>query len=506
MFLEENENNEELNPSNQEENNSNQPFIKEPEPGIDIFTTQEKDSEEDEKDFDKLLKYIQNKNIPALRDFVSKSDPIDLAYLINDIPDDNDVVFFFKSVPNEYTASIFSYLSTEQQEKIVRAFSSKDVQNFISEMPNDDLADFVEELPSNLVNKVLSATPAEDRRAINQLLNYKEDTAGSIMTTEYVSIKYNTTAKAALDKIKQVGREAETIITTFVVDSSRRLIGSLSIEELIFADENTIVDNLMDKDCTSVVADTDQEEVAALMKKYDMNVIPVIDKERRMLGIITVDDIMDVIEQEQTEDIAVMAGVRPSDNDVDYLKTSVFKLAWARVPWLAVLLICDTFSGMLINNFESLLGKVPVLSVFIPMLMDTGGNSGGQATTIVTRALSLDQIAPKDFLKVMFKELRVSFIVGLLVGIVNFCWMLIEFYGGIIANTSTFPNWQIALLVAATGFGIIVLAKTIGSSLPLLAKKIHIDPAIMAGPLITSIVDSASLALYFLLARLILQI
>lgn len=467
----------------------------------DVFTSPEQDEREDKADFEELLNLIHSKKALALRDFISTKDPIDIAYLVNDIEDDADVVYLFKAVPNQYTADIFSYLNSDQQAKIVRAFSSKEVQSFIASMPNDDLADFVEELPSNLINKVLQSTSPDDRKAINSLLNYKDDSAGSIMTTEYVSIKNIATCGEALGKIKATGREAETIVTTFVVDSSRRLVGALSLEDLVFAEATSKVEDIMDADCISVVADTDQEDVASLMKKYDLTVIPVIDKEQRMLGIITIDDIMDVIESEQTEDLAKMAAMTPVEGD--YLKTPVIKLAWARVPWLALLLIADTFTELLINSYEDALKAIPVLTVFIPMLMDTGGNAGGQTTTVVTRAMSLNQISTRDYLRVLFKEFRVSLIVGALVSLINFFWIWFEFSVGLISNTSSYSVWLIALLVSVTGFSIIILSKTIGATLPLLAKKIHIDPAIMAGPLITSIVDTASLAIYFFLAETI---
>lgn len=470
----------------------------------DVFSSPENDEAQDEKAFDTLLNLIHTKNVQGLRQFIASHDSIDIAYLINDMTDDEDVVFLFKAVPNQYTADIFSYLDTDQQQWIVQAFSSKEVQSFISSMNNDDLADFVEELPSNLVSKVLSSTSPDDRKAINTLLNYKDDTAGSIMTTEYVSIKKDSTAQEAMARIKANGREAETIIQTYVVDGTRKLVGALSLEDLVFADNKTDIKDIMDSDCISVLADTDQEDVADLMKKYDLTVIPVIDKEQRMLGIITIDDVLDVLEEEHTEDISKMNAVSPVQND--YLKTSVFKLAWGRIPWLCLLLFIDTFSGMLINSCEGLLAQCAVLTIFIPALTDTGGNSGGQTTTVVTRALSLNQISAKDHLKTFFKEFRVALIAGLAVSLMNFCWTYVEFTTHIYNNTSSYPVWELALLVALTTYFIIIMAKTIGSLLPLLAVRLHLDPAIMAGPLITSIVDTASLAVFFGLAKLILRI
>ncbi len=475
---------------------------------IDVYTSQEEDAKEDEAALDKIGELIEKKDIAGLKAFVLDKDPIDIAYILNDLNDDQQLVYFFKVIPSDFSAQVFSYLNQDEQEEIVRAFSNRDVQKFISEMPNDDLADFVEELPSNLVSKVLQQTSPDDRKAINALLNYKEDTAGSIMTTEYVSIKQGLDAQSALAQIRKVGKEAETIVTTFVIDSSRKLIGALSLEDLVFAESDTKVDSIMDDSCISVIADTDQEEVASVMKKYDLSVIPVVDKEQRMLGIVTVDDIMDVMEDEQTEDIAHMAGVVPTEAD-DYLKTSPFKLARSRIPWLVFLLLCDTLSCFILNSFEAHLAVIPVLTSFVPMLTDLGGNAGGQTTTVVTRALSLDQISVKDFFKVVWKEMRTAFIVAVIVAVVNFGWMMIELSTGIITNNPSpdgthFANWQIAAVVALTGLIVVILSKSIGSMLPLLGKMIHVDPAIMAGPLVTSIVDSLSLAIYMLISLSIL--
>ena len=469
--------------------------------------TLEEMEQEQEQNTTELLDLVKSKKVDKLRDFVSEHSPIDIAYMLNELEDDIDIVFLFKAVQNDITAEIFSYLDHEQKEKIVKAFSSKEVRDLIDKMATDDLVDFVEELPSNLVNKVISNASQEDRKEINAFLNYKEDSAGSIMTTEYVEIKEHITCKEALKRIKSVGKEAETIYTTFVVDSSRKLVGALYLDDLIFADDKTLVDDIMNDDYISVSVDVDQENVALLMKKYDITTIPVVNKDDRLLGIITIDDIMDVIEQEQTEDLQKMAATTPIEGD--YSKTSVFKLAWARVPWLLFLMLSATLTGIILNSFETALQVLPVLTLFIPMLMDTGGNAGGQTTTIVTRSLALGQIKVRDFLKVVFKEFRIGLIVGLCVAIVNFGWIFIELHFGIFqfdpASNANNPDWLIALLVALTSYCVIVLSKTIGSCLPLFAKLIHLDPAIMAGPLVTTIVDACSLAVYLLLSSLILN-
>lgn len=514
--MEENENKKE---SVQDEKESLSQDKKEPNEGavtntklvdnLDVVTTLEQDQEADIKDLDVLTDLIHSKNISEVRKFVSDRSPIDVAYLVNDMKSETDVVFLFKAVSNEYMADVFSYLDTDQQKNIVAAFSNKEVQGLINTMGNDDLVDFVEEMPSNLVSKIIQNASPDDRKQINALLNYKEDSAGSIMTTEYVEVKNGIKAKDAIKLIRQVGKEAETISTVFVVDARRVLVGALHLEDLVFSKESQGIDKIMDDDCVSVTANTDQEDVASLMKKYDLTVIPVVNKEHRMLGIITVDDIMDVMESEQTEDLQKMAAVTPVEGD--YMKTDCFKLAKSRIPWLLVLMIADTFTGLIISSFEDLILIVPVLSVFIPMLMDTGGNAGGQTTTVVTRAMSLGQITIHDYLKVLWKEFRISLITGFAVFAVNFIWIFFEINVGIIKyspslSTGSTPIWVIALLVSLTSYLIVIMAKTIGATLPLLARRIHLDPATMAGPVITSIVDTVSLIVYFFIAKLIIGI
>ncbi len=462
--------------------------------------------EEQEQDKEELIQLIKSKQVDKLREFVKDHSPIDIAFYINDFEDEIDVVFLFKVIKSEYSAEIFSYLDQDQKEKIVLAFSNKEIQQLIDEIATDDLVDFVEELPSNLVSKVIQNASPDDRKEINSFLNYKEDTAGSIMTTEYVELKENITCKTALKRIKEVGKDAETIYTTFIIDSSRKLIGALYLDDLIFADEKATVNEIMNEDYIFVEADHDQEDIARLMKKYDITVIPVVNKENRMLGIITVDDIMDVIEQEQTEDLQKMAAVTPTDGD--YLKTSCFKLAKARIPWLLFLMLSATLTGLILNVFESALQVLPVLTLFIPMLMDTGGNAGGQTTTIVTRAIALNQVTTRDYFRVLWKEFRIALIAGFCVAIVNFGWIYIELHYGIFqfnpidnANNS---DWLIAILIALTSYSVIILSKTIGACLPIFAKLVHLDPAIMAGPLVTTIVDATSLAIYLLLSKIIL--
>ena len=443
-------------------------------------------NEEEITDSEQLLAEIRSliakKDFTSLRSLVEDHSPIVVADAIklmdyDQAEDKRDVILLFKTIQNEYTAEIFSYLDQDQQQTIVEAFSEADIQNLIRDMSTDDLIDFVD----------------------------NDDSAGSIMTSEYVEIKKTATAKEALDKIKSIGKGAETVATTFVVDESRKLIGTLSLEELVFAKDDTPITEIMNTDYTEVYTNTDQEEVARIFKKYDIPVLPVVNTEGRLLGIITFDDVMDVTEEENTEDLQKMAAITPVDTP--YLKTGVFKLAKSRVVWLLVLMLSATLTGLLLNNFESLLMVVPVLTVFVPMLMDTSGNAGNQTTTVVTRALALGEVKLSDYPKVLWKEFRVALITGLFISAFNFIWIFIELKTGIIDATggaTNYPEWLLALLVSLAMYLIIVMAKTLGSSLPMLAKLIHLDPALMAGPLITTILDVSSLAVYFLLAKLIL--
>lgn len=476
----------------------------------DIYVDLETDNKENEQDTSTLSTLIENKDVEGLKKFVDETDPIDTASFLIDIDDDDSLVFFFKVIPSDYSAFVFSYLDNEQQTKIVNAFSKAQLTDIISKMPNDDVTDFIAELPSNLVNKVLSVTSKEDREHINELLNYQKDTAGSIMTTEYVSLKKSFTVDQALNHIHRYAKEAETIETVYVIDETRKLLGSVSIKDIFSHEKEETIETFMNADCLSVISSTDQEEVAQLIRKYDLFVIPVVDQNSRLLGIITIDDVIDVIEKEQNEDLAHMSGITANKSEKPYLKTSVFVLAGRRLPWLLVLMISGTFTGLVLNGFEASLAVLPILTVFIPMLMDTGGNAGGQTTAVVTRALALGQISIRSYLKVLFKEFRVSLIVGFCLSIVNFLWIYFELAVGIIsynpAENSNDPIWLIAMLVALTSFFIVVLSKVLGASLPILAKAIHIDPAIMSGPIITTIVDVCALIIYFVMASSILSI
>lgn len=454
----------------------------------------------------RLESLIREKQIPELRLLISEAEPIDAATALEEL-DDKSILFLFKTVQSEYTAEIFSYLSHETQQKLAETLTNSEVLSLVDELSTDDLVDFVEELPANLVKKVLQATDkadAEKRRNVNAFLKFEKDSAGSIMTTEFVEIRQGCSAAEALARIRSVGREAETIATTFVIDASRRLVGTLELDELIFADPQQNIDDLADGDFIWVNTSIDQEVVAELFKRYDLAVMPVVNSGGRLVGIITVDDVIDVMEEETTEDMQKMAGTKPIETP--YLATSVWRIARSRVVWLLVLMISATLTGLIINQFEAIIATIPVLSVFIPMLMDTSGNAGNQTTTTVTRALGIGEVRLRDYPHVLLKEFLVSLLTGFVVAAFNFLWIFVELQTGFISNSSATANWLIALQVSLTLYLIVILAKCLGSSLPMLAKLVRVDPALMAGPLITTILDTASLIIYFLFAKMILHL
>jgi len=398
----------------------------------------------------------------------------------------------FRILPKEIAATAFSYMSYDQQRYIIESITDKEIEIIIDELFLDDTIDFLEEMPANVVKKVLKNTDDKTRKLINQFLNYPEDSAGSIMTIEYVDLKREMTVRQAIDHIKKTGIDKETINTCYVMDQSRKLEGVISIRKLILSDDDVLIGDIMDKDVIYINTSDDQEKIAMLFKKYDFISMPVVDKERRLVGIITVDDVVDIIDQENTEDFQRMAAMQPSEEE--YLKTSVLELAKNRIPWLLILMISATFTGNIIRKYEEALQSVVILASFIPMLMDTGGNAGAQSSTLVIRGIALGEIKLNDLGKILWKEFRVSVIVGLILAIVNF--LRIYFLEKVAFN--------ISIVVSISIFATVILAKIVGGSLPIIAKKLKLDPAIMASPLITTIVDAVALMIYFAAATSIL--
>lgn len=434
----------------------------------------------------------QGKYLEARKEIISLN-VVDAAQLFEEI-DQHKILLIFRMLPKEIASAVFSHMSHELQQHVVESITDNEVHGILSELFLDDTVDFLEEMPANVVRKVLENTNESTRKLINQFLNYPEDSAGSIMTIEYVGLRKEMTVGQAIKQIKETGIDKETIDTCYVMDSNRILDGVVSIRKLILNDDSTLLNDIMDTSVKYVNTYDDQEDVAALFKKYDFLVMPVVDNERRLVGIVTVDDIIDVIDQEATEDIHKMAAMQPSEKE--YLKTSNWALAKLRIPWLLILMISATFTGGIIKRFENALQSVMILASFIPMLMDTGGNAGSQSSTLVIRGLALGEMEPKDILKVLWKELCVSGIVGITLSFVNF--LRIYF----IEKTDIL----VAVTVSSTLFFIVVLAKVVGGVLPIIAKKFKLDPAIMAGPLITTVVDAVALMIYFTTATWLLGI
>lgn len=442
---------------------------------------------------EKLLRIIRDKNISELSQVLQRMKAVDIAKSMEEL-DDKSLLVVFRLLTKDTSAEVFSYLDKDSQQKIIELITDDEVKEIIEKLFLDDTVDIIEELPANIVGKIILNTSLERRQLINQFLKYKEDSAGAIMTIEFIDFKERMTIKEAIDYTRKTGINKESLDNCFIIDRERRLKGIISLKDLILSDENMLVSEVMETNIVSVKTFEDQEKVADLFKTYDLLSMPVVDVENRLVGIITVDDIVDIIEQENTEDFQKMAGMEP--NEEPYLKTSVFKLAKNRIVWLLVLMISATVTGSIIQGFEDVLQSVVILASFIPMLMDTGGNSGSQSSTLVIRGLALGEITTKDFFKVIFKEFRVSIVVATVLATVNF--LRLYFF--------TSADLMISLTVCASLFFTVILAKVVGGVLPIVSKKLKLDPAIMASPLITTIVDAFALVVYFGFAKLFLGI
>jgi magnesium transporter len=425
------------------------------------------------------------------RNEIVKMNVVDIAQLLEEL-DEDSVLMVFRLLPKDIAVEVFTYMSYEQQQFIIESITDKEIKNIIDELFLDDTIELLEEMPANIVKKVLKNTSDARRKVINQLLKYPDNSAGSIMTIEFVDLKKEMTVREALDHIKKTGVDKETIDVCYVMDNNRKLEGSIPIRKLILSSEGVIIGDIMDTSVISVNTHDDQEEMAALFKKYDLVAMPVVDHENRLVGIITIDDVVDIIEREATEDFHKMAAMAPSEEE--YLKTNVITLAKHRIIWLLILMISATFTGRIIMKYQNLLESVVALTAFIPMLMDTGGNAGSQASTLIIRGLALDEIKLNDILKIIWKELRVALIVGIVLAAANF--IRIYFFVG--------ADILIAITVSISLIFTVVLAKVVGGALPIMAKKFKMDPAIMAGPLITTIVDAMALMAYFGVANWLL--
>lgn len=440
-----------------------------------------------------ILQLIDQKKYVQLKKVLSEMNEVDIAEILDPL-DANTTLLIFRMLPKSLAVEVFAHFSTEQQRDIINAVTDKELNYLLDELFFDDMIDLIEEMPANVVSKILKNSTADERKLINQFLKYPPDSAGSLMTIEYVELRKVMSVKESLAQLKEIGFNKETIYTCYVTDKNRTLEGIVSLRTIVVSDEDEVIENLMQDEVIYVHTNDDQETVASVFKKYGFLALPVVDQEHRLTGIITVDDIMEVIEQEATEDFQRMAAMAPTEEA--YLDASVIQLAKHRIPWLLILMLSATFTGRIISNFNDTLQSVVVLATFIPMLMDTGGNSGNQSSTLIIRGLATGDISLTDGWKVIWKELRISLIVGVLLSMINFIRLLV------IERVDVLVAFTVSITVIVT----VMVAKMLGGSLPLIAKRFKVDPAIMAGPLITTIVDAVSLTVYFSIAKLLLGI
>ena len=452
-----------------------------------------------EKSRERLLNLLQNNRLSELRGALMMLNEVDIAHFMEEL-DKEKLLIVFRVLPKDISADVFSYMSAEQKQTLVECIGDSELRALIEDMFLDDAVDFLDELPANVVKRILQSTDEKTRNLINQFLRYPDNSAGSLMTIEYMEIHTGTSMRQAMDIIRKTGVDKETIYTLYILDEARRLRGTLPLRTMILAQDDVLVETLMTPNPVFVRTLDDQEKVAEMVREYDLLSIPVLDKEDRMVGIITADDIMDVIEEENTEDFEKMAALTPSEDE--YLKTSPLKLAWNRIPWLLIMATVAIFTGMIITKYENLLSGAAhigvILTSCIPMLMDTGGNCGSQASTQSIRGIALGQIEFKDIFRALWKELRVALMVGGVLFLFTFFRIIFINLGG------DWSGWWVALIVALSLLCTVVLAKSLGCILPLAAKKIGFDPALMASPLITTIVDFASLSVYFTIATAIM--
>lgn len=440
-----------------------------------------------------ILELLNDNKFNEIKTKLNDLNDFDIAEILNEI-DEINLLKIFRLLKKDKAANVFSYLDIDLQQLLINKLSDTEQVNLIKNLYSDDAVDLLDELPSNIVKRILNKVDKQTRHDINTLLKYPENSAGSIMTVELIDLKEELTVDDALKRIRKLAKDQESIENSYVISNDRILLGSLNLKDIIVNEPETLIKDIMDDNIISVSTSTDQEEVANIMQDYDLTSIPVTDSENRLVGIITIDDIIDILEEETTEDIEKMAAIVPTEKP--YLKLSILDIYKSRIPWLLLLMISATFTGKIIEHYEASLATYVILTSFIPMLMNTGGNAGGQSSVTIIRGLSLDEIEFKDTFKIMFKECRVSILLGLTLSIVNFLKLLL-----IDRLTLT-----VSLVVSLTIIVTVVLAQLIGCILPILAKKLKLDPAVMASPFITTIVDAVSLITYFKIASMLLGI
>ncbi|MBR4296452.1 MAG: magnesium transporter [Clostridia bacterium] len=453
---------------------------------------------ENEK-FEVLTQLIENKKYAEFMHAIDEINPVDAADFLMSLPEDKQLTAF-RMLKKDAAADIFAELESDFQEKIISTATDSEIATMIDELFMDDTVDMLEELPANMVKRILQSAKPETRTLINKFLSYPEASAGSIMTTEFVDLRKTMSVGEALSHIRKTGFDKETVYVAYVTDRSRVLEGTIRLEELLFTDDNTKIEDIMNAEFVCADTHDDEETVASLISKYDLFALPVVDMEGRLVGIVTVDDAIDVIEEAATEDMEMISAITPTDKP--YLKTGVVETCKKRIPWLLLLMISATFTGQIIASFETALAAFPMLIAFIPMLMGTGGNSGGQSSVTIIRGLALDEIRMKDILKVVWKEFRVAFICGLILSVCNYFKIILV--DNLIFNNEVEP--LSAFVVSLTLLVTVIVSKVIGCSLPIFAKRIGFDPAVMASPFITTVVDTVSLIIYFQFAKMLLGI
>lgn len=443
---------------------------------------------------EEIKKLLEDRKINELKKVFNDLNSVDISTTLEELYEELDkekLLIAFRILPKEKAGEVFSYFGTEMQENLIQDLTDIELKNVINELYMDDKVDLLEEVPPDLVERILKNVKKQDREIINELLKYPEDSAGSIMTTEFVDLKEDMTVEEALQRIKQIGLNQETIYYCYILTNQRKLIGIISLRKLVIKEKDELIHDLMETNVIKVTTLEDKENVANVFNKYDFLALPVVDNEDKLVGIVTIDDAMDVMQDEVTEDLEKMAAMAPTEDD--YFSTGVFKHARNRILWLLILMISATLTGGIITKYEQAFSALPLLVAFIPMIMDTGGNCGAQSSTLIIRGLATNEIKIKDILKVIWKELRVAIIVGLALAVVSGITVVIQYKDTMMAVT-------LGITLALT----VIMAKLIGCCLPLLAKKLRLDPALMASPLITTIVDTCSILVYFNIATLIL--
>ena len=439
---------------------------------------------------EKVVSLIESKKFNDLKEYLQSVNSADLPSLFEELAEDK-ILIIYRLLPKGKAAEVFAELDPNIQEKMINGFSDKELKTVIDELFMDDTVDLIEEMPANVVKRILRNINSYDRKVINELLNYPEDSAGSIMTTEFIDLKENMTVEQALAKIKKIGLEKETIYNCYVLNFHRKIKGIIDLKTLVISDKDTVISDIMEKNVITVSTLEDQENVAKMFDKYNFLALPVVDKEKRLVGIITIDDALDVLQDEVAEDFEKMAAITP--NEETYFKTSVFKHAKNRIVWLLVLMLSSIVTGSIITKYENAFQAVPILVAFIPMMMGTTGNCGTQSSTLIIRGMSNDEIRLKDYFKAAWKEIRVAVLVALMLGLANGIRIIVQYH-----------NVQLAMIIATSLLGTVTVAKFLGCSLPMLAKKLKIDPALMAAPVISTISDMCSVLIFFKVATLIM--